>query len=81
MTPAREADWPPWEVFVRPDGGLSHQHVGSVHAPDATMALRSARDVYTRRNEGISIWVVPGTAVVVADIDAAGDQPDAEQEG
>jgi ring-1,2-phenylacetyl-CoA epoxidase subunit PaaB len=67
MTPAREADWPLWEVFVRPDGGLSHQHVGSVHAPDAAMALRSARDVYTRRNEGVSIWVMPGTAVVVAD--------------
>jgi ring-1,2-phenylacetyl-CoA epoxidase subunit PaaB len=81
MNAARVADWPLWEVFIRPDGGLSHQHVGSVHAPDAAMALRSARDVYTRRNEGVSIWVVPGTAVVVADIDAAGDQPDAEQEG
>ena len=72
MTAAREADWPLWEVFVRPDGGLSHQHVGSVHAPDAAMALRSARDVYTRRNEGVSIWVVPGTAVVVSDGQAGG---------
>ena len=59
-------EWPIWEVFIRPAGGLSHQHVGSVHAPDAAMALRSARDVYTRRNEGVSIWVVPGAAVVAA---------------
>ena len=54
-----ERDWPLWEVFVRPRRGLSHQHVGSLHAPDAEMALRNARDVYTRRQEGVSIWVVP----------------------
>ena len=54
------ADWPLWEVFVRARRGLSHQHVGSLHAPDAAMALRNARDVYTRRSEGVSIWVVPG---------------------
>ena len=27
--------------------------------PTPSMALRNARDVYTRRNEGVSIWVVP----------------------
>jgi ring-1,2-phenylacetyl-CoA epoxidase subunit PaaB len=44
---------------VRPGKrGLSHVHVGSLHAPDATLALRNARDVYTRRQEGVSIWVV-----------------------
>ena len=31
---------------------------GSLHAPDAEMAIKNARDVYTRRNEGVSIWVV-----------------------
>ena len=51
--------WPLWEVFIRARRGLSHQHVGSLHAPDAAMALRNARDVYTRRGEGVSIWVVP----------------------
>ena len=51
-----------WEVFVRPRRGLSHTHVGSVHAADAEMALRNARDVYTRRQEGVSIWVVPAGA-------------------
>ncbi|MGZ4449374.1 MAG: 1,2-phenylacetyl-CoA epoxidase subunit PaaB, partial [Nocardioides sp.] len=45
-------EWPLWEVFVRSRRGLSHVHVGSLHAPDAEMALRNARDVYTRRQEG-----------------------------
>ncbi len=56
--------WPLWEVFVRPRRGLAHQHVGSLHAPDAAMALRNARDVYTRRGEGVSIWVVPSSAIM-----------------
>ena len=51
-------DWPLWEVFIRSKGGLSHKHVGSVHAPDGELALRHARDVYTRRLEGVSLWVV-----------------------
>src|SRR5690242_7687204 len=51
------AEWPLWEVFIRSQHGLAHKHVGSLHAPDAEMAIRNARDVYTRRNEGISIWV------------------------
>ena len=53
-----EKEWPLWEVFIRSKQGLSHKHVGSLHATDAAMALENARDVYTRRNEGISIWVV-----------------------
>lgn len=57
--------WPLWEVFVRAKRGLSHQHVGSLHAPDAEMALHNARDLYTRRAEGVSIWVVP-TAQITA---------------
>ena len=52
-------DWPLWEVFVRAKGGMAHRHVGSVHAPDAEIALRHARDTYTRRMEGVSLWVVP----------------------
>jgi ring-1,2-phenylacetyl-CoA epoxidase subunit PaaB len=60
-------DFPLWEVFVRAKGGLSHRHVGSVHAADARMAIESARDVYTRRMEGVSLWVVPSTAIVASD--------------
>ena len=51
-------EWPLWEVFIRSQHGLAHKHVGSLHAPDAEMAIKNARDVYTRRNEGVSIWAV-----------------------
>jgi ring-1,2-phenylacetyl-CoA epoxidase subunit PaaB len=51
-------EWPLWEVFIRSKAGLDHKHAGSLHAADAQMAIENARDVYTRRMEGISIWVV-----------------------
>src|SRR3978361_479805 len=51
-------DWPLWEVFIRRKQGLANKHAGSLHAADARMAIENARDVYTRRQEGISIWVV-----------------------
>ena len=51
-------EMPIWEVFIRSKNGLEHRHVGSLHAADAQMALENARDVYTRRQEGVSIWVV-----------------------
>ncbi|MDQ6641679.1 MAG: 1,2-phenylacetyl-CoA epoxidase subunit B [Actinomycetota bacterium] len=60
-----------WEVFVRPRRGLSHVHVGSVHAPDAELALRNARDVYTRRQEGVSLWVVPSDSLTASTPDEA----------
>ena len=47
---------------MRGKRGLNHVHVGSLHAADDEMALRHARDVYTRRNEGVSIWVVRSDA-------------------
>ena len=60
-------DWPLWEVFIRSKGGLSHKHVGSVHAPDPALAVRHARDVYTRRLEGVSIWVARSSDIVASD--------------
>ncbi len=51
-------EWPLWEVFIRSRQGLDHKHVGSLHAADERMAIENARDVYTRRMEGVSIWVV-----------------------
>lgn len=59
-------DWPLWEVFIRSQHGLAHKHVGSLHAADASMAIRNARDVYTRRNEGVSIWVVKSADIVAS---------------
>ncbi|MCX7543772.1 1,2-phenylacetyl-CoA epoxidase subunit PaaB [Marinicella gelatinilytica] len=52
-----------YEVFIRAKSGLNHRHVGSLHAADAQMALQNARDVYTRREEGVSIWVVEAAAI------------------
>jgi ring-1,2-phenylacetyl-CoA epoxidase subunit PaaB len=60
-------DFPLWEVFVRARNGLNHKHVGSVHAADARMAIEAARDVYTRRMEGISLWVVPSAQITASD--------------
>lgn len=72
-------DWPLFEVFIRAKSGLSHRHVGSLHAADRKMALDHARDLYTRRGEGVSIWVVPSseiTASDAADSDALFDPAD-----
>ena len=59
--------WPLYEVFIRSRGGLSHRHAGSLHAADDEMALDHARDTYTRRMEGVSIWVVRSDRIVASD--------------
>lgn len=63
------AQWPLWEIFIRSQHGLAHRHVGSLHAPDAEMAINNARDVYTRRNEGVSIWAVKSADIVASSPD------------
>lgn len=65
MTP--EPDSLLWEVFIRSRNGLAHRHAGSLHAPDATLALQAARDLFTRRGEGLSLWVVPSNAIIASD--------------
>lgn len=60
------AEWTLYEVFVRSKHGLNHKHVGSVHAADPEMALENARDLYTRRSEGVSIWVVPSATITAS---------------
>ncbi|RZU31921.1 ring-1,2-phenylacetyl-CoA epoxidase subunit PaaB [Blastococcus saxobsidens] len=62
-------DWPLYEVFVRGKRGLNHVHVGSLHAADDEMAVHAARDVYTRRNEGVSIWVVKAADITASSPD------------
>jgi ring-1,2-phenylacetyl-CoA epoxidase subunit PaaB len=59
-------EWPLWEVFIQSKPGQSHKHAGSLHAPDAEMALQNARDVYSRRSEGINIWVVPSQHIIAS---------------
>jgi len=66
-------NWPLFEVFIRSKNGLSHKHVGSLRAPDAEMAIQNARDVYTRRSEGISIWVVESKLITASDPEESGE--------
>ncbi len=68
-----QSEWPLWEVFIRSKQGLDHKHVGSLHAADATMAVQNARDVYTRRLEGVSIWVVESTNIHASNPDEAAE--------
>ena len=61
-----ESAMPLFEVFIRSKRGLDHRHVGSLHAQDAALALEYARDTYTRRGEGVSIWVVKSSDIVAS---------------
>ena len=67
------SEWPLWEIFVRSKQGLEHKHCGSLHASDAQHALQMARDVYTRRQEGVSIWVIPSIAITASSPDEKGE--------
>lgn len=64
-----KSDWPLWEIFIRSKSGLAHKHVGSLHAADEKMAIENARDVYTRRMEGVSIWVVKSVDITASSPD------------
>lgn len=68
---APETAWPLWEIFIRSKQGLDHKHAGSLHAADAAMAMENARDVYTRRQEGVSIWVVESKHIHASNPDDA----------
>lgn len=59
MSENKDSQGPIWEVFIQSKPGLAHKHVGNLHAADKEMALQNARDLYTRRQEGTCIWVVP----------------------
>jgi ring-1,2-phenylacetyl-CoA epoxidase subunit PaaB len=65
--------WPLWEIFIRSKQGLDHKHAGSLHAADAAMAIENARDVYTRRQEGVSIWVVESKYITASNPEEAGE--------
>lgn len=68
-TTSPSASAPLFEVFVRGKRGLNHVHVGSLHAADERMALHNARNLYTRRNEGVSIWVVRSESITASSPD------------
>jgi len=66
-------EWPIFEIFIRSKNGLEHRHVGSLHAADAIMAMENARDVYTRRQEGVSIWVIESKNIHASNPENAGE--------
>ena len=66
MSEKKENQGALWEVFIQSKSGLPYKHAGSLHAPDKVMAIQNARDLYTRRNEGTSIWVVLADAIVAS---------------
>lgn len=57
---------PLFEIFIRSKRGLDHRHVGSLHAESSEQALEYARDVYLRRTEGVSIWVVNSSNITAS---------------
>jgi ring-1,2-phenylacetyl-CoA epoxidase subunit PaaB len=61
-----------WEVFIRARRGTSHVHCGSLRAGDGEQALLRARDLFTRRSEGVSLWVAPSRSIVASEPAEAG---------
>lgn len=73
---------PLWEVFVQPSYGAPHEHVGSVRATDKELAIQNARDVYSRRGQVLSMWIVPSNEITATSpsdkdylFDPADDKP------
>lgn len=62
-----DTQWDTWEVFHQTKKGDAHVHVGSVHAPDAAMALQMARDQFARRLKCASLWVVNSRDITATD--------------
>ena len=72
MSENKNSEWKLWEVFTQKKTGAPHEHAGSVRAPDKEMAMLNARDVYSRRNEAVSLWVVEADQIVASSPEDAG---------
>ena len=57
----------PWEVFRQEKDGDPMRHGGSVMAPDPTLALHYAREMYSRRQESVHLWVVRRSDIQVVE--------------
>lgn len=62
-------NWNVYEVFHQEKRGAHHEHVGCVHAPDATMALVFAKEQYARRKKCVNIWVVRSTDILAFNLE------------
>ncbi|MEY3385749.1 MAG: 1,2-phenylacetyl-CoA epoxidase subunit [Bacteroidota bacterium] len=70
--PKAELDqFPTFEVFHQERTGAHHVHVGSVHAPNADLALLLAKEQYGRRGQTVNLWVVNTRDVVTMSADDA----------
>lgn len=67
METANDTQFELWEVFIQTKPGMPYVHAGSVHASDKKMAIQNARDTFTRRGEGRSLWVVRSNHIVATD--------------
>lgn len=56
--------WPRYQVFHQERPDRPHINAGTVHAPDAEIALQNARDVFVRRPQCASLWVVRAEAIL-----------------
>lgn len=63
MTETKDTQWINWEVFHQAKRGAAHIHVGSVHAPDAEMAILMAKEQFARRQACVNLWVVPSSVI------------------
>ncbi len=52
-----------WEVFRQEKDTDAMQHAGNVRAPDRDLAMHYARELYSRRQESVRLWVVPRTEI------------------
>jgi ring-1,2-phenylacetyl-CoA epoxidase subunit PaaB len=62
-----------WEVFHIEKRGEHPVHVGSLHAPNAELALVYAKEQYARRSKSFGLWVVR-----TADVFTIGADEDAD---
>jgi ring-1,2-phenylacetyl-CoA epoxidase subunit PaaB len=60
-----------YEVFEQKKRGTHHIHVGSVHAPDADLAMMFAKEQYTRRGQCVNLWVVKTSDIFVTQYEDA----------
>ena len=59
-------EWPLWEVFIRGQQVWPTSMWAACTPPTPKWRSNNARDVYTRRNEGVSIWVVRSSDIVAS---------------
>lgn len=71
-----DTQWPRWEVFQQQSPNQPFRNAGSVHAPDAELALELARDVFTRRPECADYFVILASQIYARTAEELAAKPD-----